>query len=134
MPNGDEVGGIGVSGDDKRGHALITLDYRNTPLEAVGFATHYGPDGQQAEVVLMDTPRGHVDIKKIKANDDLEIKRLQEMMVERISLNVSAQGAFLVIKDRNGKDRIKIGVDANDRPSVNLIDGNGKTIARVPAE
>src|SRR5262249_42931922 len=40
-PNGDEVGGIGVSGTEKGGHALVTLDYRNTPLEAIGFATHY---------------------------------------------------------------------------------------------
>lgn len=133
-PNGDEVGGIGVSGTEKGGHALITLDYRDTPLEAIGLATHYGPNGQSASLVVMDNPTGTVNVKKIKANDEAEIKRLQAMMVDRISLGVDAHNAALVIKDRNGKERIVIGVDANNNPKLEILDENGKGVQRLPAE
>lgn len=133
-PNGDEVGGIGVSGTEKAGHALITLDYRSTPLEAIGLATHYGPNGQSAGLVVMDKPTGAVDVKKLKANDEAEIKRLQAMMVDRISLGVDAHKAALVIKDRNGKDRIVIGVDANNNAEVKILEENGKEVGRLPAK
>jgi len=133
-PNGDEVGGIGVSGTPDRGHALITLDYRNTPLEAVGLATHYGPNGQNARLVVMDNPTGTVDVKKLKANDKEEIQRLQAMMVDRILLGVDAHKAALVIKDRNGKERIVIGVDANNNPEVKILDENGKEVGGLPTK
>jgi hypothetical protein len=133
-PNGDEVGGIGVSGTEKSGHALITLDYRNTPLEAIGFATDYGPNGQGASLVVMDNPTGTVDVKKIKANDEAEVKRLQAMMIDRVTLGVEAHDASLVVKDRKGKRRIVIGVDANDKARIEVLDENGKEILRLPAK
>lgn len=131
-PNGDEVGGIGASGDDKAGHALITLDYRNTPLEAIGMVTRYGPDGQSATLVIMDNPTGTVDIKKIKANDPTEIERLQSMMVNRISLGVEQHNASLAIRDRNGKARIVLGVDADNNAEIKLLDESGKEVGRLP--
>jgi hypothetical protein len=133
-PNGDEVGGIGVSGSKESGHALITLDYRNTPLEAIGLSTHYGPKGQSAGLVVMDSPRGAIDVKKLKAQDPAEIKRLQDMMVDRINLGVNGHNASLVIKDRNGKDRIIIAVDDNNNPEVKVLDENGKEVARLPGK
>ncbi|HET9212698.1 MAG TPA: hypothetical protein VFR03_19995 [Thermoanaerobaculia bacterium] len=133
-PNGDEVGGIGVSGTEKGGHALITLDYRNTPLEAIGFATHYGAKGQNAGLVVMDSPTGTVDVKKLKAADEAEIKRLQAMMVERVTLGVDGHNAALVFKDRNGKDRIVIGVDESNTPELKVLDENGKEVGRLPVK
>ena len=133
-PNGDEVGGIGVSGTEQGGHALITLDYRNTPLEAVGLATHFGPDGQTAGLAVMDSPTGTVDIKKIKALDEAEVKRLQGMMVTRISLGVEGHDAALSISDRNGKPRIVIGVDDSDHPEIRVLDEQGTVVARLPSD
>jgi hypothetical protein len=133
-PNGDEVGGIGVSGTEKGGHALITLDYRNTPLEAIGFATHYGSQGQSAGLTVMDSPTGTVDVKKLKTADEAEIKRLQAMMVERVTLGVDGHAAALVFKDRNGKDRIVIGVDESNTPEVKVLDENGKEVGRLPVK
>lgn len=133
-PNGDEVGGIGVSGTEKGGHALITLDYRNTPLEAIGLATHYGSQGQSAGLVVMDSPTGTVDVKKLKVADEAEIKRLQAMMVDRVTLGVDGHKAALVFKDRNGKDRIVIGVDENNTPEVKVLDENGKEVGRLPVK
>jgi hypothetical protein len=133
-PNGDEVGGIGASGSDRGGHALIALDYRNTPLEAIGLVTRYGPEGQAAALSIMDNPTGTVDIKKIKANDEAEIQRLQTMMVNRISLGVEQHNASLAIRDRNGKARIVIGVDADNNAEIKLLDESGNPVARLPAK
>lgn len=81
----------------------------------------------------MDNPAGSVDIKKIQARDAAEIQRLQSMMVDRISLGVDAHNAALVIRDRQGKERIVIGVDPNNRPEVKILDENGKEVGRLPA-
>jgi hypothetical protein len=133
-PNGDEVGGIGVSGTEKGGHSLIALDYRKTPLEAIGLATGYSPTGQSASLVVMDHPTGPIDVKKLKANDATEVKRLQAMMIDRITLGVEDHSAALVVKDRDGKSRIVIGVDANNNPEVKILDGRGNQIGRLPAK
>lgn len=133
-PNGDKVGGIGVSGTEKSGHALITLDYRNTPLEAIGLATNPGPDGQDAALIVKDSPTGTVNVKRIKANDEAEIKRLQAMMIDRVSLGVEAHDASLVVKDRKGQKRIVIGIDANDNARIEVLDDKGKVIQRIPAK
>jgi hypothetical protein len=132
-PNGDEVGGIGVSGSEKGGHALVSLDYRNIPLEAIGFASHYSPEGQNASLVVMDNPSGTIDIKKIQARDAAEIERFQAMMIDRISLSVEAHNASLIIRDRQGKERIVIGVDPNNNPEVKNLDESGKEVGRLPA-
>lgn len=133
-PNGDEVGGIGVSGTKKSGRSLLALDYRDTPLEAIGLVTTYDPYGQSADLVVMDNPTGTVDVKKIKANDEAEIKRLQAMMIDRVSLGVEAHDASLVVKDRKGQKRIVIGVDANDNAGIEVLDEKGKVIQRIPAK
>ena len=81
----------------------------------------------------MDSPTGTVDVKKLKAADEAEIKRLQAMMVDRVTLGVDGHNAALVFKDRNGKDRIVIGVDENN-PELKVLDENGKEVGRLPAK
>lgn len=115
-PNGDEAGGIGVSGSDRSGHSLITLDYRDTPLEAIGIATEKGPNGQSAQLVVMDPPRSTVDVRKLRDKDPDEIQRLQAMMIERVSLGVDHDHAGLVIRDRNGRERIVLRVGTDGEP------------------
>ena len=131
-PNGDEVGGIAVSGDAERGHALITLDYRNTPLEAIGFATHYDEEGQSASFVVMSPPTGSIDITKIEADDEAEVKRLQDMMVRRIDLGASPQEAGLTISDREGNSRIVIRVNEKGDAEIVMYDTAGKETGRMP--
>jgi len=83
---------------------------------------------------VMDSPTGTIDVKKIKANDAAEIKRLQAMMIDRVTLGVDGHDAALVLKDRNGKKRIVIGVDANNDPRIEVLDEAGKVIQRLPAK
>ena len=72
------------------------------------------------------------EVKRIKAKDENEIKRLQAMMIDRISLGVNAHDANLTINDRNGKKRIVIRVDANNNPEIKIFDENGKEIECIP--
>ena len=127
-PNGDEVGGIGSSAD----HALITIDYRDTPLEAIGMVQRRGPDGQGAGLVLMDNPTGTIDIDKIIDQDGAEIARLQSMMVQRGWLGVEEHDASLRLRDRSGRDRIVIGVDADGEPRIRFLDEAGEDILLLP--
>lgn len=120
-PKGNEVGGIGVSSR----HTTVALDYRDTPIEAIGLATYQGKTGQSAMLKVMDNPKDTVDVKKIKVNDPEEMKKLQSLMVDRITLGVEENVASLVIKDREGKDRILIGVDNKDQPYIKVLDKNG---------
>lgn len=120
-PKGNEVGGIGVSSR----HTTVALDYRDTPIEAIGLATYQGKTGQSAMLKVMDNPKETVDIKKIKVNDPEELKKLQSLMVDRITLGVEENVASLVIKDREGKDRILIGVDSQDQPYIKVLNKDG---------
>ncbi len=81
---------------------MITLDYRNT-LEAIGLATNLGPDGQDAALIVKGSPTGTVDVKRIKANDEAEIKRLQAMMIDRVLPGV--EGADARRSSRTAKGR-----------------------------
>ena len=123
-PKGNEVGGIGVSSR----HTTVALDYRDTPIEAIGLATYQGKTGQSAMLKVMDNPKETVDVKKIKVNDPDEIKKLQSLMVDRITLGVEENIASLVIKDREGKERILIGVDNKDQTYIKVLDKDGLEI------
>lgn len=132
-PNGDEVGGIGASGTDRFGHALFAIDYRGAPLEAIGFGSRFSPQGQSAGLMIMEPPTEPVDVNRLAARDEEEIARLQSMMVERVMLGVENFDAGLVIKDREGRDRIVLSVDAENTPIVMILDEDGQEVARLGA-
>lgn len=125
-PKGEEVGGIGVSSR----HTTVALDYRDTPIEAIGMATYTGKSGQSAMLKVMDNPQQKIDAKKLKAMDPDEIKKLQSLMVERISLGVEENVASLVLKDRKGNDRIILGVDSKDQPYIKVLNQDGSEVYR----
>ncbi len=130
-PNGDEVGGIGVSGDKNRGHALLALDYRGVPLEAIGLVTRYTDDSQSAGLVIQNPPTSKINVQKIKDNDEAEVKKLTDQMITRVSLGASNGAAELLIADNNGKDRIKIGVNDKNEPIVAILDESGKVVSQL---
>lgn len=52
--------------------------------------------------------------------------------VSRIMLSNRNRNASLEITDTAGKPRIRIGVDANDVPKVEILDAEGKVVGRLP--
>jgi hypothetical protein len=62
--------------------------------------------------------------------DPDEIKKLQSLMVERISLGVEENVASLVLKDRKGNDRIILGVDSKDQPYIKVLNQDGSEVYR----
>lgn len=56
-PNGDEVGGIGFSGDEKTSFSVNAMDYSSIPLEAIGFKKLQSEDFNIAGLTIVDNPR-----------------------------------------------------------------------------
>jgi len=133
-PNGDEVGGIGVSGSPDGGHALFALDYRGIPLEAMGMVTKATSRGQSAHLIFMDNPGpdDSIDVQKLADKDDAEIKKLQALMVGRIQMGVEEREASLVFADSSGRTRIEISVAEDGSPALKFLDENGEELLRLP--
>ncbi len=127
-PNGDEIGGIGASAE----HSLITLDYRDVPLEAIGLSQRNDEGVQSAALVVMENPRGKVDLDKILEGDPEEVARFQSMMINRATLGIDAHEASLRLRDGKGRERIVLAVDAKDQPRIQILDEHGQEVARFP--
>ena len=67
-PKGNEVGGYAAS----ESHTMLSLDYRNYPLEAAGLVARLAPDGSQsAGMVLIQPPSGPlIDMDAVERGDE----------------------------------------------------------------
>ena len=54
------------------------------------------------------------------------------MMIERVSLGVGQHEAALVLKDRRGKPRIVLRVDAGDQAEIVILGPDGEERGRLP--
>lgn len=141
---GNEVGGYASSNS----HALLSLDYRDFPLEAVGLAAWIGPDGGQSAGIVVNQPptgaaldmdavmRGVTKSKEPNpdANDpDIrELARFQAMQLSRIEIGASTKGAGITLNDSQGRKRILLNVAEDGTPEIVLYDAAGKETARLP--
>ena len=146
-PKGNEVGGYAAS----ESHTMLSLDYRDYPLEAAVIATGVAPDGTQvAEFVLKQPPSGPlVDMdavfrgaRKVEAAKDgepdlndpdvKELVRFQGMQRGRIGMVATTKMAGISVNDSQGRQRLMLQVDENDSPAIILYDAEGKETARFP--
>ena len=146
-PKGNEVGGYAAS----ESHTLLTLDYRNYPLEAAGLVARLAPDGSQsAGMVLIQPPSGPLldmdavdrGAEKTKAAKDgkpdlndpdvKELQRFQAMQFARIAVFAEQKSATIGLQDSQGRQRLLLQVDENDNPAIILYDAEGKETARFP--
>jgi hypothetical protein len=146
-PKGNEVGGYAAS--DR--HTMLSLDYRDYPLEAVVMATGFTPDGMQvSEFVLKQPPSGPlVDMDAVdrgakKAQDakdgkpDLndpdvkELIRFQGMQRGRVGMLATTKMGGISVNDSQGRQRLLLQVDENDSPAIIVYDAEGKETARFP--
>ena len=146
-PKGNEVGGYAASDS----HTLITLDYRNYPLEAAGMVARLAPDGSQsAGMVLLQPPsgplidmdaidRGAEKMKEAKDGkpdlndpDVKELLRFQAMQFARIAVFAEQKSASIGLQDSQGRQRLLLQVDENDNPLIIFYDAEGKETTRFP--
>jgi hypothetical protein len=112
--DGNEIGGFG-SIEGMRA-ALLALDY--SKHEAIKMFAGETPEGSAAGLSLNE---------KVPFSDQTGPERNPT----RIDLRVQNGLPSLVFKDKAGKDRIVIGLDADDNPVIEIIDktGNKKNLA-----
>lgn len=146
-PKGNEVGGYAAS----ESHTMLSLDYRDYPLEAAVMATGVARDGTQvAEFVLNQPPSGPpVDLdavfrgaKKLEDAKDpapdlndpdvKELIRFQGMQRGRIGMVAATKMAGISVNDSQGRQRLLLQVDENDDPAIIVYDAEGKETARFP--
>ena len=106
---GNECGGLALSGKDKTDIGALVLDYSN--MDAVGMRVIDTEDGDyNAGFIVNDpSPKGTIG----RGNG-------------RILLENANGEARLVLNDANGNAVINISVDKNGQPSFNVLDKNGK--------
>jgi hypothetical protein len=143
-PKGNEVGGYAASDS----HSMLSLDYRDHPLEAVVLGTGKADDGSQAaQILLKQPPTGPaVDMDAVDRGakkaaqgggdpndpDVRELKRHYAMQSVRVALAATQKTAALVLSDAQGRERILLRVDEHDDPAIVVLGPDGKEIARFP--
>lgn len=143
-PSGHEVGGYAAS----EAHTMLSLDYRNHPLEAAVIGTGIAPDGSQAATFVLKQPpagptvdlhavvRGFEKYKKGAADpndpDVREFQRHLSMQSTRVELFTTATMAGVSVNDSKGRQRIVLQVDESDNPAVIVYDAEGKETLRIP--
>lgn len=119
---GSETGGIAVVTVPGVGEqAMLILDYANS--EAIGFGKFESEDGQlyEAGIEILDrVPLG--------AN----IEEVGSVGTSRISITNENRSAQVVLKDTKGRPRIRIYVDENDEPRIEILDPDGVVLHSWP--
>lgn len=138
-PNGDEIGGVGWAGNESSTFALNALDYTGLPLEAIGFNRIQNENTQSAQLVVMDNPRREVKMNIDKFVEEVntenygeEVKKMQEQMVNRVTLGVENHIASLLMSDKSGNPRIKLIVDDNNEAKIIILDEKGNQVTSLP--
>ncbi|KAF1691453.1 hypothetical protein [Pseudoxanthomonas koreensis] len=119
---GVETGGLatmtGPAGHRMAGHIF---DYNHQPTDGIGLMKMESPDGKSWMAGLTIADRIPYSEGEVTTSEG----------VSRIMLSNRNRDAALEIADTSGKPRIRIGVDANDEPRIEILDAEGKVARRL---
>ena len=121
---GNEAGGLATAHTQgSTGMGALILDYGYQPTDGIGLVKTESADGKHFTAGLTISDRRPYKPGPIDSSEG----------VSRIWLSNSDRDASLEIADTRGKPRIRIGVDAQDRPSFEILDGDGKVVKDLGA-
>jgi len=106
---GDEVGGLALTDMEQGRLSALVFDYESS--DATGLVTRVSPDGKDATAGLVINSRS-------EAKD----------AVRRIELQNHNDVAELVMMDTNGRPRLRLYVDKNDQPAIEMLDEKGASV------
>ncbi|MCD9033908.1 hypothetical protein LDO32_19550 [Luteimonas sp. Y-2-2-4F] len=123
--DGVETGGL-ASMTGPRGHRMAgnILDFTHQPTDGIGMMKMESPDGASWMAGLTIADRLPYVPGEVTTSEG----------VSRIVLANSNRNASLEIADTAGKPRIRIGVDAQDVPRIEVLDAEGRVTGRLPSE
>jgi hypothetical protein len=119
--NGQETGGLAFARLYGQDFTTLTFDYTYQPTDGLRMVKRESPDGSRWHAgfeILDRRPRG-------PGADE------SSQGIERVSLRDEDRDARLIISDVAGHPRIRIGVDPNGTPAIEMLDASGKVVYRA---
>jgi hypothetical protein len=114
---GDEVGGLALT--DLEAGRLSALAFDYATMDAMGLMTRISPDGKDAMAGLVINSR---------PDESLDLASASRSSVRRIELQNHNDVAELVMMDTKGRPRMRIYVDRNDQPAIEMLDEKGASV------
>jgi hypothetical protein len=146
---GDEVGGLTYSGEERDGargaQAGLMFDQLKQD-QTIGFSYSESNGRRSAGFQVWDRPESRLSelIKKMNDANKLtdtaardaalaSIRATAEPGPRRVFVGKNAdKAALLSLADAQGKPRLTLTVDANGNPRIEFLDESGKVVARLP--
>lgn len=119
--SGDELGGVAITDASAKRIAALAFDYPN--YDAIGLFARADPGGQGATAGLQinSRPPAHLDV--IAAS---------RVVQRRVAIQNENENAEILLADPQGRDRIRLRVDAAGDASIEILDSNGNVTFRAP--
>lgn len=147
---GDEMGGLAYSGEEKDGErrasALLAFDQlKQDQTVAVSYSEANGQRTAGLQVWDRSETRLSELIKKLNAANAIQDAAEREKAVKaaratappgprRVFVGKNAdRSAAVSLADADGRPRLLLKVDADGAASIEFLDENGKTVQRMPA-
>jgi hypothetical protein len=119
--NGEEAGGLALSEIHHKYQTALIFDYDYQPTDGIWMSRLESFDGKHWKAGFSIHDRRPYHPGNIKSSQG----------IERISLADQNHNAQLVISDPKGRPRIRIGVDKNGKPRIQILNADGKVIYRA---
>lgn len=116
--DGDETGGMGVARLRDNAQRAFIFDYTHQITDGVGMINRESEDGERWEAGFFISDRRPYEEGELTSSQG----------VERIWLRNDNKDASLVISDPEGRPRIRIGVDENGEPKIQMMDESGAAV------
>ncbi len=142
--SGDECGGFIYDGNEKNAGMVLSVDkFRDDQIMQLQYIENTKNHNRKYGLQLWDHPKENTYKKRISEFERIEkLKNSSEkkqayrkmkmdslLMEDRLFIGKGFnKDVGLFIKDRNGRPRIKIYVDNNDYPRIEILDKEGKII------
>ncbi|HRW95354.1 MAG TPA: hypothetical protein P5167_05865 [Bacteroidales bacterium] len=144
---GDECGGLVYDGNDKEAGLVLSIDkYRDDQVMQLQYIEDTENDQRKYGMQFWDYPKEDAydertqafnELQKIEDNDEKRaayLKMKEEGLLPENRMFVGKkmnQDVGLFINDKNGNPRIRIYIDSDNNPKLELLDEDGNVTAAV---
>lgn len=141
---GDECGGLVYDGNDKEAGLVLSVDkYRDDQVMQLRYIENTEKDLRTYGIQFWDYPvengyeernKGFEELQKLKNREDkrkayLKMKKEGLLPEDRMFVGKKMnKDVGLFINDKSGKPRIKIYIDKENNPKIEMLDEKGKVV------
>jgi len=118
---GDEVGGLALSEPGGGRLSALAFDYPN--YDAIGLITRVAGDGKDATAGLVVNSRAPAEMSAVSA---------AHVVQQRIVVQNHNESAEVVLSDPAGRARLRLSVDPQGTPRMEMLDDAGKVTYHAP--